>query len=66
MNNFNEFKQFSETDIRPAKFDDEHNRVTLEDINMLQSKKNEFVTSNCPACNLDDSTNEFLKNGFKV
>ena len=64
MNNFNEFKQFSETDIRPAQFDDEHKRVSIEDINMLQSRKNEFVKTNCPACNLDDSEHEFLKNEF--
>lgn len=64
MDKFNEFKQFNETDIRPEKFDEEHNKVNLEDINMLQTRKNEFVKSNCPGCNLDDSKNEFIKNGF--
>ena len=31
MDKFNEFKQFNETDIRPEKFDEEHNKVNLED-----------------------------------
>ena len=64
MTKFEEFKQFTETDIRPEKFNEEHKKVIIEDINMLQKRKNEFVKSTCPACSLDDSTKEFLKNEF--
>jgi 2-polyprenyl-3-methyl-5-hydroxy-6-metoxy-1,4-benzoquinol methylase len=64
MNKFNDFKRFTETDIRPEEFNDEHKKAVIEDITMLQKRKDEFVRSNCPACNFDDSTNEFLKNEF--
>jgi len=64
MTKFEEFKQFTETDIRPEKFNEEHKKVIIEDINMLKKRKNEFVKSKCPACNLDDSIKEFLKNEF--
>ena len=64
MSEFDNFSQFKETDIRPEKFDGEHKKVVKEDINMLQKRKKEFVESNCPACDNNNSTNEFLKNEF--
>ena len=64
MSEFDNFSQFKETDIRPEKFDGEHEKVVKEDISMLQKRRTEFVESNCPACDNNNSTNEFLKNEF--
>ena len=64
MSEFDNFSQFKETDIRQEKFDGEHKKVVKEDINMLHKRKKEFVESNCPACDYNNSTNEFLKNEF--
>lgn len=64
MRNSSDFKQFAEEDIRPTKFDDEHQRILLEDIGMLLSRQNEFVECKCPACNMDDNEFQFSKRGF--
>ncbi len=64
MKDSNDFKQFSEEDIRPTKFNDEHQRILLKDIDMLLSRQAEFVECNCPACNIDDNEFQFAKNGF--
>ncbi len=64
MKNSSDFKQFAEEDIRPTKFDEEHQKILLEDINMLLSRQNEFVECACPACNMDDSEFQFSKREF--
>jgi len=58
------FRQFSVDNIRPTRFDNDHQRVLSEDIEMLLSRKNEFVKCKCPACDIDDYEFQFLKRGF--
>jgi len=55
---------FNEENIRPAKFDNGHLKAILEDVKMLKSKQSEFVTTSCPACNLNKFTKQFSKRGF--
>jgi len=64
MKNSGDFKQFAEEDIRPTKFDDEHQKVLFEDISMLLSRQDEFVECKCPACDMDDAELQFSKRGF--
>jgi len=58
------FRQFSEEDIRPNRFHNDHQKILLKDIDMLLSRKNEFVECKCPACDMDDNEIQFLKKGF--
>ena len=63
MDKFNEFKQFNETDIRPEKFDEEHNKVNLEDINI--EKSSGFKSLDQSAINSIKKLSEFASAPFE-
>lgn len=64
MTNSSCFDKFSEKEIRPSEFSEKHQKVLLEDIKMLNSKKDEFVEIPCPACNTNENNFQFSKNNF--
>lgn len=43
MKNSGDFKQFAEEDIRPTKFDDEHQKVLFEDISKLRMVRSQIM-----------------------
>lgn len=53
-----------EEEIRPKKIFDEYLKLAKEDIKQYFSDKSGFVHINCPACNGNDASFEFEKNGF--
>jgi len=58
------FDTFSEKEIRPTEFSEEQQKVLLEDISMLHSRKNEFIQISCPACDSKENEFQFSKNDF--
>jgi len=63
-NSVTDFNRFSEEEIRPEKFSDEHCKALLEDVNMLLSRYKEFVKCGCPACDSIQNEFQFSKRGF--
>jgi len=57
--------KFSENDIRPEEFEEEKNKTIISDLGKLLSKRLEFVTVNCPACNSDNYKKELEKNSIE-
>lgn len=53
-----------ETDIRPNHLITEQRKRYLADVARLVSRRNEFVTVNCPACNSDHATYKYEKDGL--
>lgn len=54
-----------ENDIRPDELTKLQKKYIEEDIKFLQSKNQNFVTVNCPACNTKNSQVEMIKNDFQ-
>lgn len=55
---------FNEEDIRPAHLMEEAEKAMLADIVRLLSRRDEFVRVACPACDSQESTPLYSKNGF--
>jgi len=53
-----------EEEIRPKKIFDEYLKLAKEDIKQHFSNKRGFVNINCPACNKNETSFEFEKDGF--
>jgi len=53
-----------EEEIRPKKIFDEYLKLAREDIEQYFSDKSDFMHTNCPACNRNDASFEFEKDGF--
>ncbi|HWQ48423.1 MAG TPA: class I SAM-dependent methyltransferase [Methanosarcina sp.] len=53
-----------ESDIRPDNLKDAQTQCIEYDINFLQSNAENFIDVDCPACNTEQSTSLFNKNGF--
>lgn len=53
-----------EEEIRPKKIFDEYLKLAKKDIGQYFSDKSDFGHINCPACNGDDTSFEFEKDGF--
>lgn len=53
-----------EEEIRPKKIFNEFLKLAKEDIEEYFSDKSDFVHINCPACNRNDTSFEFEKDGF--
>lgn len=61
---FKDSTKFTEEDIRPSRFDEDHEKVILQDVEMLLNKRHEFVHVSCPACNSDRFVHRFVKREF--
>lgn len=55
---------FLENEIRPDKFEANHDIVRLIDVGLLLSKRKKFVNCPCPACSFNSKNNIFTKRGI--
>jgi len=58
-------KDFREKDIRPLSLEEGQREAIKQDINWLKERTSKFVNVNCPACDKNDSSLEFLKDGLE-